>query len=346
MKLLNINPDKYLYKTMIGTGGIGSGMFFLLNGSHTLGREESRSGRLENRKDYCKLHIISHYVQMLLGTGLSVIPVGSVGVDEVGTRLLFEMNEAGIKTRYVESDPDRPTLFSFCFIYPDNSGGNMTTDDSASSSVSPSSIIKARNEFINYSGKGIALAVPEVPLRTREQLLHLGTEYNFFRVASFTSEEMDEVTGSDILKHVDLLAINLDEASKAVKSNSINEPQIVAELSVKVFCSINPDIRLSITNGKHGSWIWDGSDLSFFPALNLEVVSTAGAGDAFISGVIAGLTAGLTLKEAQQVGTLTGGASVTSPHTINKEINRSMLRNLTVSPGFSFSTKVLKLLED
>ena len=45
---------------MIGVGGIGSGVFFALDGNHTLGREESRGGRFLDRRDYCKLHIVSH----------------------------------------------------------------------------------------------------------------------------------------------------------------------------------------------------------------------------------------------------------------------------------------------
>ena len=54
-------------RRLIGIGGIGSGTFFALNGNHTLGREESRGGRFLDRRDYCKLHIISHYVRPLLG---------------------------------------------------------------------------------------------------------------------------------------------------------------------------------------------------------------------------------------------------------------------------------------
>ena len=42
-------------------------MFFALDGNHTLGREESRSGHFLDRRDYCKLHIVSHYVCRLLG---------------------------------------------------------------------------------------------------------------------------------------------------------------------------------------------------------------------------------------------------------------------------------------
>ena len=50
------------YRALIGVGGIGSGTFFALQGNETLGREESRLGRFLDRRDYCKLHIIAHYV--------------------------------------------------------------------------------------------------------------------------------------------------------------------------------------------------------------------------------------------------------------------------------------------
>jgi sugar/nucleoside kinase (ribokinase family) len=223
----------------------------------------------------------------------------------------------------------------------------MTTDDSASSAVNISSVRNAKKEFIYYANKGIALAAPEVPLEARDQILQLGTEYGFFRVASFTSEEMNVVINSDILKRVDLLAINLDEASSVIKNQTgIKESQTIVELSVKTFCSINPKIKLSITQGKYGSWVWDGVDIAHFPALKVEVLSTAGAGDAFFSGIIAGITSGLSLKEAQQLGSLTGSASVTSPHTINKDMDRQMLNNLMKHSGFPFSEKVKKLLED
>jgi ribokinase len=347
MKSLNIDINTCQYKTMIGVGGIGSGMFFILNGNHTLGREESRSGRLENRKDYCKLHIISHYVKTLLGENFSVIPVGKVGKDDIGMKLLSEMKEAGLRSDFIELDENKPTLFSFCFIYPDKTGGNMTTNDSASSSVNNSFVRNVKKEFVNYANKGVALAAPEVPLEAREQLLQLGTEYGFFRAASFTSEEMKDVISSGILKKVDLLAINLDEASSVIKNKTgINESQTIVELSVKAFCSLNPKIKLSITHGKYGSWVWDGVDISHFPSLKVDVVSTAGAGDAFLSGIIAGITSGLSLKEAQQLGTLTGSASVTSPHTINKDMDREMLNKLMKHSGLSFSKKVIKLLED
>lgn len=346
MKSLNIDISKSKYKVMIGTGGIGSGKFFLLNGDHTLGREESRSGNFLDRNDYCKLHIISHYVKSLLGTDFTVLPIGSIGNDDVGKRLLNEMNEIGLITSYVRKDTDKPTLFSFCFLYPDNSGGNMTTDNSASSVVDDFFVFNAKVEFINYSGKGIVLAAPEVPIKAREILLKYGTDYNFFRVASFTSEEMDSVMNSSILKNVDLLAINLDEAAHATNlDREKTDPLKLVNESIKSLRRINPKMNISITHGKSGSWILDGSDITHLPSLDLDVINTAGAGDAFFSGLISGIVAGLSLKESQQLGTLVGGASVTSPHTINKKIDRKILNELAKNAPFNISNNIQTLLE-
>ena len=46
------------------------------------------------------------------------------------------------------------------------------------------------------------------------------------------------------------------------------------------------------------------------------------AGDAFLAGMIAGITAGLEPPGAQKLATLVAALSVTSPHTIHKGIDR------------------------
>ncbi len=347
MRALKIDISNCRYKAMIGVGGIGSGMFFLLNGNHTIGREESRSGSFIDRKDYCKLHIISHYVQTLLGPKFQVIPVGKVGDDDVGKRLLNEMSEAGFTMDYIERSPDSQTLFSFCFIYPDGSGGNLTTNDSACSRVDASFVAKAEPEFIRFAGQGIALAAPEVPMEARKKLLELGTNHKFFRVASFTSEEMSSIMQSSMIRYIDLLAINLDEAAAAVgMSVEENQPLAIVEITVKTLGNINPNMKISITKGKDGSWSWDGSSLTHVPIHKVHVESTAGAGDAHLVGLIVGLTAGMSLQEAQQLATLTGADSVKSPHTINKAMDRESLRMLAKSSKSTISKNIYKLLEE
>lgn len=330
---------------MIGVGGIGSGMFFLLNGSHTLGREESRSGHFLEKNDYCKLHIISHYVKALLGPDFHVIPIARVGNDDVGRRLTMEMEEIGMVTSQLAVDPERHTLFSFCFLYPDRSGGNMTTDDSACSALSALGVAEAESLFQQFAGKAIALAAPEVPLEAREALLDLATAYRCFRVASFTSEELRDSETQSMLRKVDLLCVNLEEAASVLDPTARDGPsRAVAEAAIKSFLALNPAMQVSITLGKEGSYAWDGSSMTFAPARSVEVVSTAGAGDAFTGGLIAGKVVGLSLVEAQELATLVGACSVTSPHTINKDLDQASLRSLIERPNSSVSTNVLALL--
>jgi len=346
MTALNIDINNCRYKAMIGVGGVGSGMFFLLNGDHTIGREESRSGSFIDRRDYCKLHIISHYVQILLGTDFKVIPIGLVGDDDVGNNLMNEMSDAGFTMDFMERSPGSQTLFSFCFIYPDGSGGNLTTDDSACSKVDGYFVEKAKRKFEQFRGQGIVLAAPEVSLEARNRLLELGSDYNFFRVASFTSEEMHSVIQSDILSRTDLLAINFDEAAAAVEMPvDDNNPLSVIEAVIEKLGGIKGDMNISITKGKEGSWSWDGSDLHHVPIHQAEVESTAGAGDAHLAGLIVGFTAGLSLQDAQELATLVGSLSVTSPHTINKDIDRESLRLFADSSAQAIKKNIYNILE-
>src|ERR1035437_8165319 len=146
-RALKYDPHNLRYSGIIGTGGIGSGKLFVLNGNHTLGREESRSGHFLDVRDYCKQHIILHYIKILLGPGYLVMPVGKIGDDDIGRALFKEMSETGFIMDKIEIVSNRSTLFSFCFYYPDGSGGNLTTDDSASLLVDEPYIGKAESNI-------------------------------------------------------------------------------------------------------------------------------------------------------------------------------------------------------
>ena len=198
---------------MIGVGGIGSGTFFALNGDHTLGREESRSGRFLDRRDYCKLHIIAHYIQTLLGPDFITLPIGKVGDDEAGRKVLEEMRQSGMDLRYVEVVAGEQTMYSICFVYPDGTGGNLTTEDSANARVTPDFVAAAKVDFAAWQGRGIALAAPEVSLESRLMLLQSGAQHDFYRVLAINSTEARSPLITTMLEETDFLALNLDEAA-------------------------------------------------------------------------------------------------------------------------------------
>jgi ribokinase len=346
---LNTSPAAWRYKALIGTGGIGSGTFFALKGDQTLGREESRAGRFLDRRDYCKLHIIEHYVAALLGKPFETIALGMVGDDEPGRRMMVEMREAGIAADRVEIVPGEQTLYSICFVYPDGTGGNLTVDDSASRKVDPYLICKSEPDFARLAGAGLTLAAPEVPLEARAELLRLGRKYRFFNTAAFTSGELQTALAADMLEMVDFLAINIHEAATLAGLAGVPADQPaerIVEAAADALRSIQPAMQLAVTAGRRGSWTWDGNSFSFAPACEVKVANTAGAGDSFLAGMIVGITAGLSLPDAQQLATLIAAMKVTCVHTIDKRIDRDSLRMFAQRVGAPLPDGVRRLLED
>jgi ribokinase len=325
---LQLNEDQFHYKGMIGVGGIGAGKFIALEDNHTLGREESRFGHFLDTRDYCKLHIISHYVHTLLGPSFKTVLVGKVGDDEIGRLITQEMEETGLDVRHVIASPGESTLFSICFTYPDGSGGNLTEIHSACSKVDPEFITQAEIEFDRFAGRAVALAAPEVPLESRKRLLELGTKYKSLRVASFNTGEMMVIQTIGILPLIDVLAINIHEAA-AVCGNLTEHtaPSDLVEATIIKLSEQHQDMLISITAGQNGSWSWDGCDLIHHPAYETQVISTAGAGDAHLAGIIVGLVAGLEFSIASELGSLVAALSATSPHTIHPHIDRKSLHD-------------------
>ena len=330
MKALKVTfspSSPYLF--MVGTGGIGSGIFFELDGDQTLGRNESRAGRLLDWKDYCKLHIVFHYVSIFLGAdpkgkGFRVLPIGKVGDDDAGREMLRYMADAGMDISYVKMLPGVKTLFSVCFQYPSGAAGNITSSNSASSLVTPKDIQEAEPLFAEYQGKGIAVALPEVPLETRKRLLELATAYEFFRVASFTSIETKKVARTGMMEEIDLVALNEDEAK--VIANVSGEGKMsekVLDRCAAVLTRHNPDIKIAVTLGSKGAYGYESGRWGYSPQFVVESINTAGAGDAYLSGLIISIVAGLPF--------------------IRKDLGSTQSRGLSIETGMDFAALLASL---
>ena len=332
------------YRRLIGVGGIGSGLFFALEGDRDLGRSESRAASLIDSRDYCKLHIVIHYLAVLLEREIHIVPVAHVGNDSTGLRLIEEMNSVAIDTSHVFISNECPTLLSVCYQYPDGSGGNITASNSAATLLTSQDIDQTESLFEEYSGHCIALALPEVELGLRHHLLKLGTRYNALRVAAFTSAEMLDVRRTGILEHVDLLFLNQDEAAAMIDGVfDPSDPDLFLNRCAQVLRAIQPHIQTVVTAGAHGAYGILNEEWIHSPACKVNCASTAGAGDALIAGTLAGLTSGSPLvqlrsdahciQSALDLGVLLGSYSTTSPHTIHPDADLNALLSFARDAG-------------
>ena len=344
---LHLNRAGLRYAAMLGVGGIGFGEFFQLTGNHTLGREESRAGRFLDRRDYCKLHIISHYVKVLLGPGFAVYPIGRIGGDDVGRRIMGEIREIGIEDRFILESQGAQTLYSLCFIYPDGSGGNLTTEDSACAGVDAAAVDAAAGTMREFAGRGVALAVPEVPLSARRRMLELATAHKLLRCAAFNSGEIDAMLAGGFPAITDLLALNIHEAAMIAGLDSEKtDPEAIIDAAVSKLRGLNPWIMVSFTVGSRGSWLWDGQRLSRQTAITIPPVSTAGAGDAHFGGLIVGLVAGLPPADAHQLAALVASHKITSRHTIDARIDRVSLAAFAAENKIALNPALAGLMRD
>ncbi|MGV8096361.1 MAG: carbohydrate kinase family protein [Mangrovibacterium sp.] len=360
-----ISNKGLLFDHVVGTGGIGYGIFFSLEGNHTLGRNESRLATLLPYKDFCKQHIILHYISVLLGSDINgsfrTFPIGKVGNDAIGKELVQRMKSVGMETMNISISDDSGTLFSVCFQYPDHTGGNITTLDSASSKVSPEDICRFFQGFDLEGSREIIVAAPEVPLETRIKLLEYGRKRKSLNTASLSSSEVDEFKQMNGFEMVDILSVNIDEAGSIAKmTDGPVESRTVVNTCINALIAFNPEISVLITDGANGSYCYDNKSLKYTPAFAVPVHSTAGAGDAFLAGTLVGLCCGLPLSKdkddayfsqsplqsAVELGTLLASLSVTSADTIYIEADASVLYKFAVNNKIVFGDDFLKVFRE
>jgi sugar/nucleoside kinase (ribokinase family) len=330
------------FRRLVGVGGIGSGVLFALEGSHDLGRNESRPARLLDVRDYCKLHIIAHYPAVLLGarpagTPFHVVPVGRVGADETGRRLRREMADAGMDVRLVHEVAGRPTLQSVCFQYPDGSGGNITTSDSAAATLLPADVDEAAALLDEGT---IALAAPEVGLDVRARLLELAARAGAFRAAALTTAEAKDPRARDLLARVDLLAVNQEEAS-ALSGVPFDPDRPRPCLEACAALVPSEGARVVVTAGRSGAFALAAGGVDHRGAPEVPVASTAGAGDALLGGILAGIAAGATFGDALALGACAAAFSVASPHTIPDGLSREALAAFAGRHGLELPPSLL-----
>src|ERR1051325_84427 len=342
----------YRYRRLIGVGGIGSGLFFALEGNQDLGRNESRAASLIDSRDYCKLHIVIHYLAVLLERELHIVPVAHVGNDSTGLRLIDEMNAVSIDTSHVLISNECPTLLSVCYQYPDSSGGNITASNSAATLLTTQNIDQTESLLEEYSGQCIALALPEVALNLRHHQLKLATRYNALRVAAFTSAEILEARRTGILEQVDLLFLNQDEAATMIDDVfDPLDPDLFLNRCAETLRAIQPDIQIVVTAGAQGAYGILKEEWIHSPAYKVNFASTAGAGDALIAGTLAGLISGSELvqphsetnciQSALDFGVLLGSYSTTSPHTIHPAADVNSLVCFAKDAGKNISVPIM-----
>lgn len=341
------------FDKIIATGGIGTGMLFLSSRQEALGRSESRPVTLSPAKDYCKQQIVLYYAAVLLKDTIPVYPVGYVGADSSGRAIIEEMRKQGMDVKHISQSPDFPTTISICLQYPDRETCNFTADNSASGLVTPEYIKEAMAQ-IGVDEKTIVCAIPEVPVASRTEMVRSGKMQGALTVLSVPVSEAEEFEALSIYRHVDILAVNLEEA-QAVAHSRETGTKLLWQLADKLAKS-NPCLSILMTCGKEGAYTLVGQTVERIPPLPGNAINTTGAGDAFLGGTLAGIARGMNLQKgrsdrvfgesalssAPELGTICAGMAVECEDSIAFHVSPLTIQKLIHKKGWAAGEHFIK----
>ena len=140
-------------------------------------------------------------------------------------------------------------------------------------------------------------------LEQLSRLLELQGPLKFFDV-NLRPPFADPTLVLDLAKHADVLKLNDGEVGRLAQwiltgeeapDTPRDDPAV--DRHCETLAKATGVLRICVTRAEEGAALWDNGNLTTAPAPHVEVRDTVGAGDAFMAGLMVGLTKGMETRE-------------------------------------------------
>lgn len=229
--------------------------------------------------------------------GADVAILGRVGEDPFGRELVVNLRDNGVDTSRVEAVTDVPTGSAFITVTPDGENA-IVVSPGANRRFGPAEV-RAASEDLRKAR--LLLAQLEVEVEAVEMAAYT-VAGNGGRVLLNLAPPR-EVSG-DLLRLSDPLVVNEHEAAFL-----LGEDAQTPEESAGKLLDLGPPSAV-VTLGGAGAILATENSSRHFPAPEVQVVDTTGAGDAFVGALAAKLAEGTLLEEAVPYAVLAGAVAV------------------------------------
>lgn len=238
--------------------------------------------------------------------------LGLVDESGTGTEVIEKLNRHKVETKYIKRTPDGMGTWLVIF---DNSG-----DISASISKRPDlmpilDILEESGDEIFENADSIVIEI-DLEKDIIKKTFELAAKYQK-RIYAVVSNMSIALERRDFLKQVECFVCNEQEAEllfmEEYENKTVSE---AADLLAKNIALAGIG-KMVVTLGSRGAVFADSNgEKGSCPPRKVEVRDTAGAGDAFFSGVTIGLTYGKSLYEACEIGTKLAASVITSTESV------------------------------
>ncbi|MFH0937141.1 MAG: carbohydrate kinase family protein [Candidatus Daviesbacteria bacterium] len=228
--------------------------------------------------------------------GLKTAIYLNVGTDLAGKFTLETLKKEGVDTRYVKVNEGMDSNVSALITF---QGERTILTYRQAFKYSLPDLEKTKWVYLSSMGKSaldchLADQVENFIERTGTSLIYNPGPFELnYGIKKFPK----------LLSLTKLLILNKEEA-RLVLGKSQNIKKMLSKLT-----ELGPKMVI-ITDGKNGSFGFDGEKFWKLEAFPAEVVDMTGAGDAYATGVLAGLFYGKNLAEAMRWGAANGAAQI------------------------------------
>jgi fructokinase len=279
-------------------------------------------------------NVASHLAQL----GVSVSLLSAVGQDSLGDEILEVAQHKGVNVQFVGRA--RIGLPTGTVVATVDAMGNATYE--LVQPVAWDEIIVSA-EAVEAVAKADALIFGSLASRSPynleqlDRLLALKGPLKFFDV-NLRPPFADPKRIVELAAHADVIKLNHDEVGQIASwlrtgeatPNPPGNPHAVAE-ACAALSEATKTPRICVTMGAAGAALWDRSTLVCVPAPKVVVKDTVGAGDAFMAGVMVGLTRGAdtqtVLETACRLGAIVAshdGATPLLPQAMIQEFRANL----------------------
>jgi ribokinase len=223
--------------------------------------------------------------------GADVEFVGLIGEDSFGDIAVRLYAEEGVGTHYLQRTRESNTGVGFIVL---NAAGDnfIILDPGANALFTPSHVERARERIDSNRGTGVVITQLEIPLTTAAHALKLAHDVG---AISILNPAPAQRVPAEVLANVDILTPNETELRILLgrAPDDASEPlDLCAEL-------LDAGVRnVVVTRGERGALIVNANGYNAIAALQVDVVDSTGAGDAFNGTLAAALANGNSLEQA------------------------------------------------
>src|SRR5581483_1777697 len=227
-----------------------------------------------------------------------VARLGQDNFGEIGTKLYAQ---EGVGSTYLVHTPNCNTGVGFIVL--DKQGDNfIILDPGANALFTPDDVDRAKERIQNSH---VVITQLEIPMETAGRALELAQQSD---AISILNPAPAQRVPPDVLKHVDILTPNetelrimLGRAPDAIV-NPIDLCDELLQMGVQ---------RIILTRGARGALIVTPDGYHTMPAMQVEVVDSTGAGDAFNGTLATYLARGMPLEPAVRHAVAAGALACT-----------------------------------